>query len=122
MNTKNIPTKELKFISFLRNALFIKIANEWEEKWAYNYGKVLDLTGLYLKNAFLEELLLDVEDTIRAEVGFDKGTELLISKDSLRRVLDESYIAKMHTKTKKVLAIYIGYKDWEEFTLRHPTD
>jgi hypothetical protein len=120
--SKKIKT-DLPQLKHLRTTLFKKITEEWPEKWSINHGEnVPNVSELYKKNAFLEDLLLDVEDVLRKTLGFDRATLLLISKDSLRRIMNDSYEAKMHEKTRKALAIYLGYKDWQDFVTQHSNE
>jgi hypothetical protein len=106
----------LEVTILLRRALFKKITEEWIEKWSVAHGsRMPEITLIYRKNAFLEDLLLDMEEILRQRLGYEKASNLLISKDSLRRVLNELYKATLHEKTRNALAVYLGNESVDDF-------
>ena len=107
--------QDLIILEKLRSQLFFKIENEWQDKWE-KYGTTFrgfdNLTSL---NAFLEDLLDDIEETIKTKLGLKATAAILISKDSLRRFIQKSQIGIIKLKTRHTIAYYLGYDGWEDF-------
>lgn len=104
----------------LHSLLIHKIEEEWLKKWQ-SHGKTFQgVDKLPSLNAFLEDLLDDVEKTIKLKLGLKATAEILISKDSLRR-----FIQKLQTsakfKTRQTIALYIGYEGWDDFLEKNET-
>lgn len=99
----------------LRNELIQKIEEEWKVKWLSH--------GIYFKgfeelpslNAFLEDLLEDIEQTIKDKIGLKATAEILISKDSLRRFVQNPKLGAIKYKTRHTIAYYLGYDGWYDF-------
>jgi hypothetical protein len=102
-----------------------QIIDEWPTKWTAHGAELINFSAIRNKNAFLEDLLVDIEETMKAEFGLDRAADLLISKDLLRRRLFEQLPGQdfnLQDKTRLVFCRYLGYADWDAFKARNQSD
>lgn len=99
----------------LKNELLLKISKEWQEKWSDNHGETFDFANLKSQNAFLDDLLSDMEISLKSKVGLEKTSQILISRDSLRRIFNQKVPNSWQEKTRNTLAYYLNYEGWEDF-------
>lgn len=99
----------------LRSDLIQKIEEEWDVKWLSHGSHFKGIDELPSLNAFLEDLLEDIELTIKNKIGLKATAEILISKDSLRRFLQSSKLGAIKYKTRHTIAYYLGSDGWYDF-------
>ena len=103
----------------LRIQLLGQIAETWNERWAAAHGpEFVCVEDLPSRNAFYEDLLLDIDQTL-ADWLDARSADYFISKDTLRRFLNPRYGGGFTAKTKNALAIYGGYAHWDDFVRQH---
>lgn len=98
----------------LHSLLIQKIEEEWLQKWQSHGKDFQGIDKLPSLNAFLEALLEDIEKTIKSKIGLKATAEILISKDSLRRFIQQLQTSAKF-KTRQTIALYIGYEGWDNF-------
>ncbi|WP_373512256.1 hypothetical protein [Persicitalea sp.] len=112
-------SNDLPYLNELRAQLLTRIAEAWESRWAAAHGsEFVCVEDLPSRNAFYEDLLLDIDQTLSDQLG-TRSADYFISKDTLRRFLNPRYGGGFGPKTKNALAIYGGYADWEEFVRQY---
>lgn len=99
----------------LRTDLIRKIESEWLQKWQAHGVSFNGFDGLSSLNAFLEDILEDIEQTIKEKIGLKATAEILISKDSLRRFIQNPKLGAIKYKTRHTIAYYLGYEGWHDY-------
>lgn len=99
----------------LKQTFIKKINDDWENLWAQKHGKAFIFSKLKSQNAFLDDLLDDIEVKIKKDIGLEKTAAILVSKDSLRRILNQDQSSTLQEKTRNTLAYYVGYDGWKDF-------
>ncbi len=110
-----MSTKNVNLTVRLKNELILKINEEWSEKWAENHGEDFDFLNLKSQNAFLDDLLLDIERVLKTRIGLERTSQILISRDSLRRIFNQKVPNSWQEKTRNTLSYYLGYEGWDDF-------
>jgi hypothetical protein len=102
----------------LREEFISKINQEWQSKWAA-HGESFVFSKLKSQNAFLDDLSDDIEKVLKAQIGLEETSKILISKDNLRRILTQTSPTAWQEKTRKTLSYYVGYDGWKDFKEKH---
>jgi hypothetical protein len=106
---------DLMILQKLRNLFIQKIDQEWHLKWVRYSPTFQGFEKLTSLNAFLEDLLEDIELTLKPKLGLKLTASILISKDSLRRFIQASQLGALKGKTRHTIAYYLGYDGWDDF-------
>lgn len=112
--------KEKVFLQELREQFLQKIVDEWPTKWQPQFEEFVSFEAIKNKNAFLESLLLDVENTLYQQLN-GQSNKYLFSKDFLRRFIYEygHKEARIQRHSRMGVALYLGYENWEDFVDKH---
>jgi hypothetical protein len=105
----------------LREQFILKINDEWHSKWSA-HGKSFVFSELKSQNAFLDDLLDDIEKVIKQKIGLEETAKILISRDNLRRIFTQTSPTAWQERTRKTLSYYIGYDGWKDFEEKHQVD
>lgn len=107
--------KDRIFLEELLEQFRHKIIDEWEIKWQ-SFGEFTNFSAIQNKNAFLDEILFDVQLVLKNKLGLIEAAEITISKDFLRRQLFETPKNNyLQERSLRVLSIYLGYENWLDF-------
>jgi hypothetical protein len=113
--------KNKLYLFELREQLLQKLIDDWPSKWVQDFDEFQNFEIIKSKNAFLEALLLDIEQNIYSKLNGD-SKKYLFSKDFLRRFIFE-YAGKevrIQSHSRTAIAIYLGYNNWEHFIEKNP--
>ena len=106
-------------IQLLRNQFLSKIENDWNKKWSKKHGEKFDFQNLKSQNSFLNDLLDDIERDLKAEIGLEATSKILISRDNLRRIFNQKEHIAWQERTKSTLCLYLSYKNWADFEAKN---
>ncbi len=108
------------FIDALRDELTAKLTDEWADKWAANHGdSFAGLANIPVKETFLDELSIDIVDTIEARWGKVTDAKVRLSNDTLSRFLNEHSPTAPSNNTREVVAGYVGFDSFSHFQEQH---
>jgi hypothetical protein len=112
--------KNRVYLYELREQFLQKIVDDWEVKWHEDFDEFVSFEALKSKNAFLESLLADIEENLHQQLN-GESKKYLFSKDFLRRFIFEygRKEVRIQTHSRTGIALYLGYKNWEEFLERN---
>jgi hypothetical protein len=107
--------KDRIFLEELLEQFRHKIIDEWDAKWQ-SFGEFTNFSAIQNKNAFLDEILFDVQFVLKNKLRLIEAAEITISKDFLRRQLFETPKNNyLQERSLRVLSIYLGYENWLDF-------
>jgi hypothetical protein len=114
-----ITTETSTLISLLRKEFREKIQTEWAEKWQEHYGQNSDLNKIAEKGKLYMDLADDISKVLEKALGRSEviAQNLNFSPDTIKRFVNESN--QPTEKTKKIIATYVGYENWEDFVEKH---
>lgn len=111
----SMQLKDRIFLEELLEQFRYKIIDEWHEKWQ-SFGDFTNFSSIQNKNAFLDELLFDIQEILKQKIGLIEAAQITISKDFLRRQLFETPKNNyLQERSLRVLSIYLGYDNWLDF-------
>ena len=102
-----------EYLKELRERLLQKLYDEWESKWS-KYPLVTDDDFNVLYNQF-NEFLIELIDDINSVV---ENKHWKISKENLRRILENKKETRYQSHTRNCLAVYVGFDSWDDFILK----
>lgn len=128
MVTEDAPQKRSRkaesplkpFIDALRDELIAKLTDDWADKWAARHGDSFEgLVNIPVKETFLDELAIDIVDTIEARWGKVTDAKARLSNDTLGRFLNENPPVAPGNNTREVMARYVGFDSFSHFQEQH---
>ncbi len=108
-------------VAALREAVIRKVEQNWPDEFWMHGSYSPGLTNLPSRNAFLEDLVANIEQALAQHAGVSHTTLQPPSKDSLRRLIYEYCPAtdiRLQERTRTALCQYVGYTDWDSFLQR----
>lgn len=107
-----------EYTTLLRKHVLGKIASSWDQSKQISYGaKFTGVQNLPNKDAFYADLKEEIDEALKVQFGLDAASRRQISKDSIRRFLDENHDGGYSDKIKDAFAIYLGYDHFKDFCL-----
>lgn len=120
----NDSNTENELILSLKKALLNKINNDWSEKWQAKFNEP-EFDPEFLKisrNKFIGLLREDIFTILKEKIGEKEAKQRIFSKDTLRRAMDINNKSGLQNNTKECLAIYLSYKNWDDFVSKNTNE
>lgn len=104
----------------LREAVNSHIRKNWNASKAISFGdKYNGIEFVPNKDSFYNEIKDEIDEALLQKYGLENASRRAISKDSVRRFLDEKHVGDFNEKIKNAFSVFLGYEDYRSFCLAH---
>lgn len=104
------------YLNKLRSHVLTQIKKDWNAEMIMHFGETFKgLNHINSKDLFYMEVKDLVDKKLTQKFDIHTASNKTISKDTIRRFLDESYTGGFQMKVKDALAIYCGFDNYQDF-------